>query len=136
MVAAAVVKPSKPVVVRPLTVARARWKIGNEHNNVLKHHGYNLEYNFGHEKEHVNEVFCQLNLLAFLFHGIQALTKDEYRRAQASFGRKGDFFWALRYETARYFHKNWHDQFLTISGIALSGMSRQRLKSDYYTFFQ
>jgi hypothetical protein len=23
----------------------------------------------------------------------------------------------LRYETARYFHKNWHDLFLTVSGI-------------------
>ncbi|MDR3342017.1 MAG: hypothetical protein LBT14_04375 [Treponema sp.] len=27
---------------------RARWKIENEHNNVLKHRGYNLEHNFGH----------------------------------------------------------------------------------------
>jgi hypothetical protein len=24
---------------------RARWKIENEHNNVLKHRGYNLEHN-------------------------------------------------------------------------------------------
>ena len=28
--------------------ARARWKIENEHNNVLKNHGYNLKHNFGH----------------------------------------------------------------------------------------
>jgi hypothetical protein len=27
---------------------RSRWKIENEHNNVLKHRGYNLEHNFGH----------------------------------------------------------------------------------------
>jgi len=27
---------------------RARWKIENEHHNVLKNRGYNLEHNFGH----------------------------------------------------------------------------------------
>jgi hypothetical protein len=43
----------------------------NEHNNVLKHHGYNLKHNFGHGENHANEVFCLLNLLAFLFNGIQ-----------------------------------------------------------------
>jgi hypothetical protein len=54
----------------------------------------------------------------FLFHGIQALVGDEYRRAQVTFGRKDDFFWALRYETARYFHKDRHDLFVAVSGIA------------------
>jgi hypothetical protein len=108
--------------VRNITdCARARWKIENEHNNVLKHHGYNLEHNFGHGKEHANELFCLLNLLAFLFHGIQVVAEDEYRRAHAVFGRKEDFFWALRYETARYFHEDWHDLFLTVSGIVPDG---------------
>ena len=27
---------------------RARWKIENEHNNILKTQGYHLEHNFGH----------------------------------------------------------------------------------------
>jgi hypothetical protein len=94
---------------------RARWKIEHEHNNGLKHHGYNLEHHFGHG----NELFCLLNQWACLFHGIQVLAEDEYRKAHASFGRKDDFFWALRYETARYFHENWHDLFLTVEcGIA------------------
>jgi hypothetical protein len=100
---------------------RARWKIENEHNNILKHHGYNLEHNFGHGKEHTNEIFCLLNLLAFLFHGIQVLGEDEYRKAYTSFGRKDDFFWALRCETVRSFHENWHDLFLTVSGIVPDG---------------
>jgi hypothetical protein len=44
--------------------------------------------------------------LAFLFHGIRRLVDDKYRKACNSFGRKVDFFWALRYEANRYFHKN------------------------------
>ncbi|GMO37045.1 MAG: hypothetical protein Ta2F_13150 [Termitinemataceae bacterium] len=34
--------------------ARTRWKIENEHNNVLKNRGYNLKHNFGHGKEHAS----------------------------------------------------------------------------------
>ena len=45
---------------------RVRRKIENEHNNVLKNNGYNLEHNFGHGQAHVSENFCVLNLLAFL----------------------------------------------------------------------
>ena len=50
--------------------ARARWKIENEHNNVLKHHGYHLEHNFGHGEEGACEIYAVLNLLAFQMHGI------------------------------------------------------------------
>jgi len=96
--------------------ARARWKIENEHNNILKHHGYNLEHNFGHGKEHANEIFCMLNLLAFLFHGIQRLADDTYRNAYWSLGRKTNFFWGLRYEVSRYFHESWLSLLLTVSG--------------------
>jgi hypothetical protein len=66
-------------------------------------------------------VFCLLNLLAFLFHGIQGLTDEDYRKARAFLGRKDDFFWALRYETARYPHETWHDFFLTVSGNVPDG---------------
>jgi hypothetical protein len=47
------------------------------------------------------ELFCLLNLPAFLFYGIRVIAEDEYRKAHGLFGRKGDFFRALRYETAR-----------------------------------
>ncbi len=33
-------------------VGRARWKVENENNNVLKNHGYHLEHNFGHGSHH------------------------------------------------------------------------------------
>ncbi|MDR1256494.1 MAG: hypothetical protein LBJ86_01960 [Spirochaetaceae bacterium] len=96
--------------------ARARWKTGNEHNNVLKNRGYNLEHNFGHGKEHANEIFCPLNLVAFLVHGIRRLIDDDCRKACERASRKIDFFWALRYEANRCFHKNWISLFLTVSG--------------------
>jgi hypothetical protein len=96
--------------------ARARWKIENEHNNVLKHRGYNLKHNFGHGKNHASEIFCMLNLLAFLFHGIQDLADEDYKIARASFGRRDAFFWALRYEASRYLHTDWHSLLLTIAG--------------------
>jgi hypothetical protein len=30
---------------------RARWKIANENNNLLKTKGYHIEHNFGHGKQ-------------------------------------------------------------------------------------
>jgi hypothetical protein len=93
--------------------ARTRWKIENENNNVLKHRGYNLEHNFGHGKNHAAEVFCLLNLLAFLIHSIQDFSDEDYKKARASFGRRDEFFWALRYEMSHYPHSDWHD-FLTV----------------------
>jgi hypothetical protein len=68
------------------------WKIENEHNNVLKNHGYNLEHNFGHGEEHASEMYCLLNLLAFLFHGILSLADGDYRQARANMGRRTEFF--------------------------------------------
>jgi hypothetical protein len=83
---------------------------------VLKNHGYNPEHNVGHGKEHANGIFCLLNLPAFLFHGIQRLINDDYRKAYDHASRKIDFLRALRYEASRYFHKNWVSLFLTASG--------------------
>jgi hypothetical protein len=97
-------------------VARSRWKIENEHNNVLKHRGYNLQHNFGHGENHASEMFCLLNLLSFLIHGLQDWMDEEYQKARASFGRRDEFFWSLRYEMSHYLHEDWHSLFLRLSG--------------------
>jgi hypothetical protein len=94
---------------------RSRWKIENEHNNVLKHRGYNLEHNFGHGDNHAAEVFCLLNLFSFLIHGLQDLADEDYKKARASFGRRDEFFGALRYEIRKYLHPDWHELFTSIS---------------------
>jgi len=45
-----------------------------------------------------------LNLLAFLFHGIQDSADENYKNAHVSYGRLAPFFRALRYEMSRYLH--------------------------------
>jgi hypothetical protein len=57
-------------VAEVVACARARWKIENESFNVLKNHGYHLEHNFGHGKQHLAQLFVLLNLLAFAFHTV------------------------------------------------------------------
>jgi hypothetical protein len=75
---------------------RARWKIENEHNNVLKNHGYNLEHNFGHGKTYASEMYCVLHLLAFQMHSILDLSDEDYRKARVIGGRRDEFFNGLR----------------------------------------
>jgi hypothetical protein len=58
---------------------RARWKIENEHNNVLKNHGYNLKHNFGHGKTYASEMYCLLNLLAFQMHSLLDINDEDYQ---------------------------------------------------------
>jgi hypothetical protein len=101
--------------------ARTRWKIENEYNNVLKCRGYNLEHNFGHGQERAADIYCLLNVLAFLFHSIQDALDEDYQAARKSFGRRDAFFWALRYEICRYLHDDWSLFFLTVAGQAPDG---------------
>jgi hypothetical protein len=75
---------------------RARWKIENEHNNVLKNRGYNLEHNFGHGKNHAAFNFFLLNLLALQFHTILEYCDMEYRQTYSTFSVRVAFFEALR----------------------------------------
>lgn len=86
---------------------RARWKIENEHNNVLKHHGYHLEHNFGHGQEHACEIYVVLNLLAFQMHGVLLLLDEEYKKARKSIRRRDEFFAGLRIFFNRYVFDSW-----------------------------
>jgi len=89
--------------------ARARWKIENEHNNVLKHHGYHLEHNFGHGREHACEIYALLNLLAFQMHGVLSLLDESYRKARASIRRRDEFFAGLRLIFNRFLFQTWEE---------------------------
>lgn len=71
---------------------RARWKSENENNNVLKKHGYALDHNFGHGKEHLATVLLSLNLLAFLLHTISQLVDEHYQLLRKALGRRRTFF--------------------------------------------
>jgi hypothetical protein len=87
--------------------ARARWKIENEHNNVLKNRGYNLEHNFGHGKNHAAEIFFLLNLIAFQFHTILDYCDVDYQKARASCSTRVAFFEAMRFCLRFACHPSW-----------------------------
>jgi hypothetical protein len=57
----------------------------------MKNHGYHLEHNFGHGKQHLAQVFVLLNLLAFAFH-----TVCDLNYAQVHLGPLGNLFYNSR----------------------------------------
>lgn len=88
--------------------ARARWKIENESFNVLKNHGYHLEHNFGHGKQHLAQLFVLLNLLAFAFRTVCDSVETLWQQARAILGTRKDFFSDLHTITAYLLFANWH----------------------------
>ena len=75
-----------------LTMGRARWKIENENNNVLKTKAYHLEHNFGHGKKHLSSQLLAMNLLAFAFHTLLEVTEPSYQLVRAAVGARRKFF--------------------------------------------
>jgi hypothetical protein len=86
---------------------RTRWKIENEHNNVLKNRGYNLEHNFGHGSSHAADIFFLLNLLALQFHTILQYCEEEYQLTYTQFPVRVAFFEALRVLIRRRYFASW-----------------------------
>jgi hypothetical protein len=81
---------------------RARWKVENENNNVLKTKGYHIEHNFGHGEQHLASLLLSLNLLAFLFHTVLDLADEQYRAIRQTLGTRRRFFQDLE-ALLRYF---------------------------------
>lgn len=90
---------------------RARWKVENEHNNVLKTKGYHLEHNFGHGNQHLASLLLSLNLLAFLFHTILDLVDEQYRAIRQVLGRRKTFFQDLDALLRYFIFENWEAVF-------------------------
>jgi hypothetical protein len=88
---------SSDTVAHLASCGRSRWKIENEHNNVLKNHGYNLEHNFGHGDNYASQMYCLLNLFAFLIHSILDLGDENYQKSRTYSGRRDEFFNELRF---------------------------------------
>jgi len=94
--------------VRAVVAAgRARWKVENEGNNVLKHHGYHLEHNFGHGHKHLSVNLIMLILLAFLCHTALQLCDRKYQRLRVALGTRRTFFNDLRALTRYHFFASW-----------------------------
>lgn len=75
---------------------RTRWKTENENNNTLKRQGYNLDHNFGHGKINLANTLATLNLIAFLFHTVLAMTSEVYQKIRKKLGARKKFFEHVR----------------------------------------
>jgi hypothetical protein len=89
-------------------VGRARWKVENESHNILKNHGYHLEHNFGHGRQHLAMVLFTLNVLAFLLHTVQELVSAPYRFLRQTLVTRYTFFDDLRALTRYFVFDSWH----------------------------
>jgi len=94
-------------VVGLIAAGRARWKIENQNNNVLKNRGYHLEHNFGHGKEHLASLLMTMNLLAFGLHTLLELTDGSYRLIRAKVGARRKFFTHLEALTTCLHFESW-----------------------------
>jgi hypothetical protein len=90
-----------------VAAGRARWKIENEHNNVLKNRGYHLEHNFGHGKQHLSSLLATMNLLAFGLHTLLELTDESYRLIRSAVGARRKFFQHLEALTTYLYFETW-----------------------------
>ena len=78
------------------SAARARWKIENENNNILKTKGYHFDRNFGHGKQFLANLFATLILLAFLLHTALDWMDSRYAKVRALLPSRRTFFEHLR----------------------------------------
>ena len=86
---------------------RGRWKIENEHNNVLKTKGYHVEHNFGHGQQYLAAVMLSLTLLAFLFHTVLEWSDDQYALLRRVLARRQTFFDDIRAFTRYMVFDSW-----------------------------
>ena len=98
---------TKENVAAIVAAGRARWKIENENNNVLKHYGYHLEHNFGHGEHYLSLILVLLNLLAFLCHTVLDLCDPVYKRLRTHLRVRKTFFNDLRTLTHYLFFDSW-----------------------------
>ena len=108
-------------VVQIVAAGRARWKIENENNNVLKNHGYHFDHNFAHGKQHLSNFLATLNLLAFLAHTALEWLDDTYRDVRSSAPSRRTFFENLRTLLQFIPFDNWQHlmQFMLNGGMEL-----------------
>ena len=94
-------------VAGQVAAGRARCKIENESNNVLKTKGYHLEHNFGHGKQHLSSLLATMNLLAFGLHTSLELADASYRLIRATLGPRRRFFQHLEALTSYLHFESW-----------------------------
>ena len=100
---------SKGNVQEVVKAGRARWKVENENNNVLKTKGYHLEHNFGHGKKYLSYVLFTLNILAFLFHTVLEMMDKKYLVIRNNLSARKTFFDDIRALTRYICFNSWNE---------------------------
>lgn len=98
---------TEQTVIPIVDAGRARWKVENENNNVLKTKGYHLEHNFGHGQQYLASFLLTLNLLAFLFHTVLELVDAKYRLLRQALGLRRTFFNDIKTLTRYLYFDSW-----------------------------
>jgi hypothetical protein len=98
---------TEQTVIPIVEAGRARWKVENENNNVLKTKGYHLEHNFGHGQQHLASFLLTLNLLAFLFHTVLELVDAKYRLLRQQLATRRTFFNDIQTLTRYLYFHSW-----------------------------
>lgn len=99
---------SEKNVAQIVADGRARWKIENENNNVLKTKGYHLEHNFGHGKKNLSALLMTFNLLAFLFHTVLDFMDEKYKLIRKTLPTRKTFFQDIRALTRYICFDSWN----------------------------
>lgn len=110
-----------------VAASRARWKVENENNNVLKTKGYHLEHNFGHGKEHLSSLLATMNLLAFGLHTLLEIGDGDYRLLRAKIGARRRFFEHVRALTIYMDFDSWsHLMDFMMRGLEIGPYAAQK----------
>jgi len=117
---------SKNNVIQIVADGRARWKIENENNNVLKTKGYHPEHNFGHGKKNLSALLMTFNLLAFLFHTVFDFMDEKYKLIRKTFPTRKTFFQDIRALTRYICFDSWNQLMIfMLRGLKLKIPSEQ-----------
>jgi hypothetical protein len=100
-------KIKKKNVAYLVLCGRARWKVENGNNNILKTKGYNLEHNYGHGKKHLSSLLATLIILAFLFHTILSFMDNKYHLIRKKLPSRKTFFDDIRALTRYICFNSW-----------------------------
>jgi len=98
---------TQSTVPQLVQAGRARWKVENENNNVLKTKGYHLEHNYGHGRQFLSTTLLTLNLLAFLAHTFLEVVDTQYRTIRHVLSARKTFFHDFTTLTKYFFFDSW-----------------------------
>jgi len=97
---------NEQTVATIIKIGRSRWKIENQHFNVHKNGGYELEHNYGHGQKNLSMVLMIMNLLAFVAHQILEMGDRLYQQARQK-DRLSEIWNGLRIMMRKILFRSW-----------------------------